>query len=218
MKASRTFAIAVLACLAAVFVPRDAAAQDAVQLDFRGGVSIPAGDLSTFVDPSPGFTIGVNVPVTERVSLRFDGGADIYSGGEVDGSLIASDGPDMSIARFMGGAAFHLVEATDESPFLVDANLGAGIGVLTAGRREFSLADGGVAIVDMTSAYFAGEGGLLLGYQIADQVDVFVSGQAILTLADEEDTAELGQLTTEGAPESLWSLPISAGLRFTFPR
>lgn len=219
MQSSRTVVFVVLAAVTALLLPRGLSAQGEVQIDFRGGLAVPVGDLGNFVDPSPGFTIGVNVPLVEHVSLRFDGGADIYGGGDIDGSVVGEDvdGPDLTLTRFTAGAIAHLVRPED-SPFLVDANLGGGVGILTSNRTEFSIPNGGVAIVDLGEAYFTGAGGVLLGYVISDQVDVFVSGQAFLTLADDEDTQSMGFLTTEGAPETLWSFPFSVGLKFNFPR
>lgn len=217
MQSSRTWTIVVIAALAVMFLPRGVVAQDAVEIDFRGGVSVPAGDLSTFVDPSPGFTVGVNYPLTERLALRFDGGADIFSGGEIDNTLVSQEGPDMSLIRFTGGLNYSLKDATEASPFLADVNVGGGIGVLTSNRRSFSGEGGLTTTVDLSELFPAAGGGLLLGYRFADQAELFASGQAYLTMADEEDLSSLGQLTEDGAPETLWSFPISVGLRFSFP-
>lgn len=217
METCRKFACYVLVAMLGIFLPQSLTAQDRVSLDFRGGLSIPAGDLSTFVDASPGFTVGVDVPVHERVSIRVDGGADLYTGGEIENPVVAAgtEGADLSLVRFTGGAAVHLIRAED-SRFLVDGNVGAGVGILTSERREFSLGGGDVAIVDLSETYLTGQGGLLLGYRLSEQVSVFASGQAFLTLADEEDTFSLGLLTTDGPPENLWSFPVSVGLKFDF--
>lgn len=219
MQSGRVFAFTLVAALAAVLLPRGLTAQQPVQLDFRGGISVPGGDLSNFVGVSPGFTIGVDYPVHERISLRVDGGADIFSGDDIEGSLVSADrdGPDLSVTRFTGGAVFHVL-ADDDNPLVVDANLGGGVGILTSSRTEYSLPGGGVAIVDLSEVYFTGEGGLLFGYRLGEQVSAFVSAQAYLTLADEEDTSQVGLITDEGAPETLWSFPLSAGLKFSFPR
>ena len=210
--------VAAAIAVTTMLLPESLAAQDEVTFDVRGGVSVPAGDLSTFVDPSPGFTVGIDYPLADRVFLRFDGGADLFAGGEIDNALVEGEAPDLSVVRFTGGLGYRLLRPDDDSRLSADAHLGAGVGILTSERRSFSLPAGGVAIVDLSELYFAGQGGLLLGYRLADQVDVFVSGQAFLTLADEQDTDDLGLLTTEGAPETLWAFPVSAGLQFRFPR
>lgn len=211
-----------LACLVALFaavLPRGAAAQDHVAVDFRGGVAVPTGALADAEDLGPAFTIGLNIGLMPRVAIRVSGGADILKGTDLS---IGRKAPDLSFTHLDAGVLVHLMDPASESRFKADLNVGGGISVLTSGRETYStVVNGtpGTVIVDYSKLYPGATAGLLLGYQLAPKVDVFVSAQGNLTLAKKDDpnSVNLGLIAPETQPlGTVFSFPISAGLRFNF--
>lgn len=211
-----------LVCLVALFaavLPRGATAQDHVAVDFRGGVAVPTGNLADAEDIGPAFTIGLNIGLMPRIALRVSGGADILQGTDLS---TGAQAPDITLTHFNGGVLFHLMPPASDSRFKADLNVGGGISIITSGREIFStVVNGtpGTVIVDYSNLYPAINAGLLLAYQLAPQVDVFVSGQGNLTLADENNinSQQLALIAPETQPlKNVFTFPIAAGLRFNF--
>lgn len=226
MLSTRKVASAVLAAfLALTMATATVDAQEAVSLDFAGGVGIPASDLADFQDFGPAFGIGLDVRVHPRVSLRASGGAEIFSGAEIDNAFdnaVATDGlADFSVVHFNGGGVLH---AVDQDPWRVDVNGGAGISILTSERQELSgvpQADGGTgtAFIDLSEVLFNVTGGVDIGYLVSEQVEFFVGGDAHVFFIDEEDrdVRALNNVAPDlEAPSTGWSIPVAAGVRFHF--
>lgn len=224
MLSTRKLASTVLgAFLALTMAAAPVDAQEAVTLDFAGGVGIPAGDLADFQDLGPAFDIGLNVRVHPRFSLRASGGAEIFRGTEIenafDNSISENGFVDFSTVHFNGGGVFHVLP---DGPWRVDFNGGAGITILTSERGEFSGAGDDaslVEIVDLSETYFNVTAGLDIGYMVSEQVELFVGGDGHLFFVDETSEA-LGSLNNIApglsAPSSAWSVPVAGGVRFHF--
>ncbi len=224
MLSTRKLASTVLgAFLALTMAAAPVDAQEAVTLDFAGGVAVPAGDLADFQDLGPAFDIGLNVRVHPRFSLRASGGASLMQGAEIENAFDASipeDGfVDFNTVHFNGGGVVH---AVNQGPLSVDFNAGAGISILTSQRGEFSGAgDEGqfVEVVDISETYLNVTAGLDIGYMVSEQVELFVGGDGHVFFMDEDGEAE-GALNNIApglsAPSKGWSVPVAAGVRFHF--
>lgn len=226
MLSTRKFATTVLAgFLALTMATAPVDAQEAVTLDFAGGVGVPAGDLADFQDIGPAFDIGLNIRVHDRFSLRASGGAEIFGGAEIANAFdqrVATDGlADFSAVHFNGGGVLH---AVNEGPWRVDFNGGAGVTILTSERQELSgvpQEDGGfgTTFVDLSELYFNVTAGLDLGYMVSEQVEFFVGGDGHIFFMDEdgENEQSLNLIAPNlSAPSTGLSFPIAGGVRFHF--
>lgn len=199
-------------------------AQQAVTLDFAGGVGVPAGDLADFQEYGPAFDIGLNVQVHDRFSLRASGGASILAGKEIENAFdpfVVENGlADMSTVHFDGGGVVHLTP--DSERFTADLNAGAGVSILTSERQELTGAggvSGGTAIIDISDLFFDVTAGLDVGYRISEQVSAFAGADGHLMFIDETDDAiaDLGLVAPNlEPPSSGLTIPVAAGLRFHF--
>lgn len=217
MKKVHSLALTVLAAGALALAPQGLLAQQEITTDFSGGAAIPGGDLSDAVKLGPGFTIGLGFRVHDRVSIRAEGGADIFAG--EDFSTVTEptfEGPDLTVTRLDAGLVLHAITAEQTDGFWVDADVGAGVHILTSDRFERQILANQVTIIDVSKAYFGAKGGLTFGYRFTDQVSAFVGGDAYLTMADTEDTASYNDIPGVAPLETLWTFPVTAGLKFHF--
>lgn len=225
MLSIRKIASAALAVLAVAALSTGATAQEAITLDFAGGVGVPVGDLADFQDLGPAFDIGLDVRVHPRFSLRASGGAEIFSGSEIENAFdnaVATDGlADFSAVHFNGGGVFHVLP---EGPWRVDFNGGAGVTILTSERQEVSgvpQTGGGTGtdIVDLSELALNVTAGLDIGYMISRQAELFVGADGHYFLLDEEGE-NLGALNNIApdleAPSSGFTFPVAGGVRFHF--
>lgn len=217
MKKVHSLALAALVAAALALAPPSAVAQQEITTDFAGGVAVPAGDLSDAVKLGPGFTIGVNFRVHDRVSIRTEGGADIFAGESFSSSANpAFEGPDLTLTRLDAGLVFHGLSAEETDGPWVTVDVGAGVHILTSDRFERQVLPAQVTIIDVSSLYFGAKGGLDVGYRFTDQVSAFVAGDAYLTMADERDTRGYQDIPGVSPMETLWTFPVTAGLKFHF--
>lgn len=218
MKKVHSLALAAFAAAALALAPHSALAQQEITTDLGGGVAIPGGDMSDAVKLAPAFTVGLNFRVHDRVSIRAEGGADLYPGEEFSTPTNPSFvGPDLTLTRLDAGLVFHALTAEQTEGFWVDADVGAGVHILTSDRFEQNVrAALGPTIIDISTAYFGAKGGLDFGYRFTDQISAFVGGDAYLTMADEEDTAGYAAFPGVSPMETIWSFPVTAGLKFHF--
>lgn len=217
MKNVRSLAVAAFAAAAVALAPQSVMAQQEITTDFSGGIAIPAGDVSDAVKVGPGFTVGLNFRVHDRVSIRAEGGADLWQGEDFSTTTEPSfEGPDLTVTRLDAGLVFHALTPDQTDGFWVDADVGAGVHILTSDRFERQIRENRVTILDVSSAYFGAKGGLDFGYRFTDQISAFVGGDAYLTLADEEDTDGYSDIPGVSPLETIWSFPVTAGLKFHF--
>lgn len=226
MLSTRKLASTVLgAFLALTMAAAPVDAQEAVTLDFAGGVGMPAGDLADFQDIGPAFDIGLNIQVHPRFSLRASGGAEIFEGAVIENAFdnaVTTDGLEsFSAVHFNGGGVFHVV---NQGPWRVDFNGGAGVTILSSKRQELSgvpQQDGGTgtAFIDLSELALNVTAGLDIGYMVSEQVEFFVGGDGHVFFLDEnsEGLSGLNVVAPDlAAPSTGWSVPVSGGVRFHF--
>lgn len=226
MLSTRKLASTVLgAFLALTMVAAPVDAQEAVTLDFAGGVGIPAGDLADFQELGPAFDIGVNIGLHPRFSLRASGGVEFMDGQFPPNSTAGDqfDMPDQELIHFNAGAVFHALP--DNERVSLNLNLGAGATIWTSRFEEISVvANGtpGIVEVDVNEIGFGGTAGLDIGYMVSDQVEFFVGGDGHLFIIDDESDSvrELTLLSSsmgpDDAPSTGFSFPVAGGVRFHF--
>lgn len=216
MKQFRSFVIAALAVATLALLPRGTAAQQEITVDFAGGIAVPTGDVSDVVDVGPAFTVGLNLPVHDAVSIRVGGGADFWTGkDDLVGEIGTFEGPNLTHTRLNAGIALHAVKADDDQGAWVDVDIGGAYNIITSERFERQTGPGDVTIIDLSEGYIGAKGGVDVGYKFSDQVSAFVGGDVHLTFADEEDSAGYADLGVEPF-ESVISIPLQAGLKFHF--
>ncbi len=201
---------ALIAALALV-IPAPSVAQQNFSLEARGGVAVPASDLSDLLDVGPTFGLGFAYNLSSRIALRIDGDVDVLSGVEADGAGPAA--PDMNIFHYNAGLAASLVDPL-RSSWNIDINLGGGASTFDSDSFQV----GGTAR-DFSQTYFTANGGLRVGYDVSSNVNVFLGGQAYLMFTDEAETAVFAQLRSDIDPngfDTAWTFPLTAGVALRF--
>lgn len=199
----RNVGIGATAIVAALAFASPALAQGQWSFDGRGGVAVPVGDLSDVADAGPTFGVGIGYWFSDRVAVRVDGDLDLLSGKDSEGTGPAL--PDMNLWHYNAGVEVNVVEPS--SPWDFTLNIGGGLSTLDVDGDEGTP-------TDLSETYFTGNGGLLVGYDVSPNVNIFARGQWYLVFSDEEDTAPLADLIGEtGGFDTLNSLPITVGVR-----
>lgn len=211
----RTIGAALALAVAAALAPADAQAQGAEHpwsIDARGGIAVPAGDLSDAVDVGPSFGLGIAYRIHPRIALRVDGDLDVYSGADLETAGGQVELPDLNLWHYNAGLAFE-VTRPGASPWDVTANLGAG-----ATTFDGDAPAGGGSTVDdggLSETYFTANGGLRVGYDVHESVNVYAGGQWYLAFTDEEDTAGVAGPEAQGF-DTASSIPLTLGVKIRF--
>lgn len=197
------------------------AQDDAVELDFRGGVNVPSGDMSDLFDTSVTFGMGLNIPVFTRTDLRIRGSADLLKGADIESGIGSGrEVASLDLVHFQAGPSFNLIEAGRTGGFTVDAFALGGVTVASSEDEQYSGPAGGALIVDLSTAWPSATGGVQLGYQATERVNFFVQGNADVIFADEDETRKFTRLgpiaTNEGLGTEL-TFPLTAGVKLNFP-
>jgi len=206
------------ALLAATFaLPGAARAQQAGKwtVDARGGIAVPASDLSDLENVGGNAAVGVAYWVHPRIALRVDGSVDLLSGKDSsDQGVLVAQVPDMTLWHYVGGLEFRLTPP-EATRWDVTVNLEAGATTMdTDDDPIFTTGPGGGP--DFTQTYFSGNGGLRAGYWVTPRVNVFVSGQAHLIATDEQDTRVFSAFSSDVDPSGFssgWTFPVQAGVK-----
>lgn len=200
-----TYAIAALLVFGMV---GSADAQQGVTIEARGGIAIPTSDLSDLADEGPSFGVGISFPLSNRLRVRVDGDVDLLSGNDASGT--GPEGPDINLYHYGAGLEYALVQP-GASRWGIDVNVGAG--ATTFDADEFDVMG---TMVDFRETYFTANGGLTLGYQISERINIFVGGQAFIMFADEDDTAIFSAINSELDPagfDNVVTNPLTAGFK-----
>lgn len=181
-------------------------------IDGRGGIAVPAGDLSDAVDVGPTFGLGIAYRVHPRVSIRVDGDVDVYSGADVQTAAGTVELPDLNLWHYNAGVGVELTEP-GASRWDVTANVGAG--ATTFDGDAFTT--NGTTVDGLSETYFTANGGLKFGYDVSRNVNVYAGGQWYLAFTDEEDTAGLTPGGQQGSGlDTASSIPLTLGLKLKF--
>ena len=195
------------ALLVLLLAPAPGAGQEQpLAFELRGGVGLPAFDLADRADPGFAFGLDLAHRLTPRVSLVAGGDVELLAGAGGDGAV---DHPDVNVWHYGVGVEAQLLD-----PARTWWRLSASAG---AGGTTFDVASGGASSTE--PAVYAG---LELGWDASEEMDVFVGVRSWVAFAgestlgpDPRDTAPVGD-AAGGDGDTLWSFPLTAGVRLTF--
>lgn len=220
---TRTLGAALALVFAMALTPVPSHAQGVDQpwsIDARGGIGVPAGDLSDLADVGPSFGLGVAYKIHPRIALRVDGDLDIYSGADFESQAAQPQAPDLNLWHYSGGVEFEITRP-GASRWDVTANLGAGATTVdgdafTGGPVENPNTE--TTEIDFNETYFTANGGLKVGYDVHRNVNVYAGGQWFLTFADEDDTAVFDPVSggEVQAFDTMSSIPLTLGVKLKF--
>lgn len=199
-----SFATFILLALGAAS-PSQAQMMDSPQwtVDGRGGLTLPTGDVSDLAIESTGVAldIGVGYHLTPRFVVRADGGAEFFRGS-------FSNAPNIRFFHYNAGVEAELTRP-DGGPLDVTVNVAGGFSKWDT-ERAVPVSGG-----TFSETYPTFNGGVQVGYDVAPNLNLFLSGQWYQQFTDEDETAPLAEISPDldGGFSSASSLPISLGLR-----
>lgn len=207
---------AALLVLCAAAGPAPAAGQEegTLSLVAEAGLGLPVGDLGDVSDPGPAFRFGAEYALSPAAGLLGSVQAEVFSAVTAAGG----QGPTVRLFRFLVGPTYAVVRPDARRGFRLSVHAGVGGTAFSAGRT-FVGSGSDVRIIDLNSFYFGLGGGLSAGYELSPTVGAYLSVDGSLSFADEADTEVFGFLVPGLEPfSSLVSVPLTAGVRLSFPR
>jgi hypothetical protein len=189
-------------------------------IEGNAGVAIPMGDLSDMAGSGVTFGGAASYFLNPRFALRVEGSVDLYGAG--DGISSGAD-PDLTAIHFTGGFEYHFSDPTSDLMFTLDLGAG-GVTFDTDMFTVVGLPVGGQTTGNFDQTYFALNSGLQLGYNFSrhaqtgtPMVTIFIGADLHLMFADEVDSTLLAALYNTSRLGTVYSLPITAGLRLNIP-
>lgn len=181
--------------------------------DARGGVAIPAGDLSEVADAGPTIGAGFAYFLNPRFALRLDGNVDLMKGKDEGGA----DAPDLRAWNYTGGVEIHVTEPSERGlSFLFD--LGAGGVTFDSDRFAGELGTGQqFTNARFRNTYFALKGGARLGVNVSEVANLFLSGGVRLLFASEDGSQLLAAFYGVEPFSTVFTIPVEGGLRINIP-
>lgn len=152
-----------------------------IDVEVRGGVAVPAGDLNEVGATGASFGAGLIYELSDYFSLRLDGDLELLSERDV-GSWIM---PRTFLWHYHAGLDIDVVRP-ESSPWRVQ--LRGGAGATTYDTEPFEK-DGD----DFIDTYFSVSGGVAVGREVWNDIEIGVVGQAFIVFTDEDRTAELAE-------------------------
>lgn len=178
-----------------------------VSVDARGGIAIPVAEMDALAQTGASVGGGVAFHLSRHLALRADAEYQLLTGARTsDGVLFA----DMNSLNVTGGLEVHFLSG--ETPWTGTLSLGGGISTLVT---EDTTDDGTVAPVDSDLTNVALRGGSKLGYQVSDQVDVYLEPAVYLDIFERDETRSFAAASTDVSPFDVgWVVPVQLGVRF----
>lgn len=211
MRTLKTTGIAAMAA-ALAFLPSQLDAQQLdpdlqdrdLNLSVRAGSSMPAADLAEITNDF-GTALGAELalPLNQRVSLTVDGNLDMF-----DGATVAI--PNMRLWHY--GAGVNVETTPVRNPWSVI--ISGGVNATTWDSDTFDPTDDSG---DFTETYLGLNGGVQVGYEINESVDVALRAASYVTFADEEDTEALTSLNGAEPFGTAVTVPLTAQVSIDIP-
>lgn len=173
---------------ALLLLPASLPAQERTAVSVRGGFYVPTFDITDIAETGPGFGLGVQVPIGERLFAR--AAADFGSH-----DVVGGDELDVQVNHYIVGLGLPLVEAADDNPWRVSVNAGAGL-------MTFDV-DGPSEQNSYPAINVGGE----IEYVLSETVSLLLSPQGDIAFVDEEDGF---------TGSTAWVWPFTAGAKFRF--
>ncbi|MDP2496510.1 MAG: hypothetical protein Q8W44_00825 [Candidatus Palauibacterales bacterium] len=213
-RVSAILAAAAAALLFAVPKPMFAQQPGTIDLTAGAGVGLPTGSLADISDLGPAFLFAADYGVSPGLAIRGGVGAEVFESVTATGG----EGPTVRLFRLTVGPSVTLVSSAGETGLRLRARGGIGGTAFTAGRTLVGTGSN-VRAIDFTEVYLALDGGVDAVYAFSRSVGAYLSAGASMSFAAEEDMEVFTFLDPDVEPfSSLVSVPITAGVRLTFPR
>ncbi|MFQ5690289.1 MAG: hypothetical protein ACE5HQ_08455 [Gemmatimonadota bacterium] len=194
--------------------PVSAQEKGEVDLSFFGGVGVPVSDLQDLFDVGPAFGVDVDYYLGSRLAVRLEGSGEALSG--VDDLPSGNQPPDLTLVHGTLGLKYRLI-APATSRFSVDVNAGGGITVFST-ERVIIAQNNQAAEIDISKTYPAINGGVRIGYDVSDLINVFVGGSIDLTFGDSDELDVFQVLDPSiSSFDTFYSIPLVGGISFKFP-
>ena len=213
--AGRPLRLILLACLLggtlSVVSVHQAQAQSSmagkVLVEATTGLSIPARNISKYVDVGPQFGIRVAYPIAPKLYLGAQTGLELFPGTEV---VPLEKAPDVSAWRYQGGIEAIMLPPTPHG-WTMTANLDVGATTLTSDKF---VPVNGTDKMDYSNTFVSAAGGLRVGYAISPRVTIFADGEAHWIGATKKKTEDLAQFDHSHLfPfDSAVTIPLTIGL------
>lgn len=163
------------------FLP--AHAQSSLDLEFRGGTAVPAGDMAEISAPGGSVGLGAAWRFHDRLALRVDGDLEVLGENRAGGLPRGTVMPRTYLWHYHAGLELDVVNAPD-SPWRL--RLRGGGGGTTYDTELFE--DGHDDFLD---TYLSVSGGVAAGRQVSPSLEMGVVAQAFITFTDRDRTGEL---------------------------
>jgi hypothetical protein len=189
-------------------LPRGAGAQ-ALVVEPQIGISLPRGELSSFVEH--GVTTGARVEYSRWTKLGFvaEAGAEFLRGKPFMPGTSRPKGPDLSVLNYTVGAKAALVAPPGMARITGEIQAGG----RTYRSESFAMPEGSAKTFNHTYPTVAG--GLRLELPVREGWDIVASGKATYSPIDEDDTVELSEYTRGWVNtfDQAVTVPFSLGVR-----
>lgn len=200
MKNGRGYgAVVVVAALIAAAVGTPARAQQGIAMEARAGVAIPTGDLADTQEAGLTAGLGLGFDVGGRVAVTGDVELGTFGEGLDDVEPGSSVAADLSLWHVTGGIEFRLLDPT-MTYWALSIHGGAGITAFDPDPGE-------------GHTYPTGRAGLKLGYRFSPDASFVFDVRTNVLFVDEADFQDTGFDVESG---TIWTLPVTAGLRLSF--
>lgn len=190
-------AAAVLLLGAATWTP--AQGQQGISVEGRAGLAVPTGDLADTHDPGLAAGLGLGFDVGSRVVLTGEVEIGTYGGGLVVEEPDLAVETDLSLWHVTGGVEFELLDPT-MTYWTLAVHGGGGITAFDPDSGE-------------GHTYGTAQGGLKLGYRFSPEASFVAGVRTYVLFVDEADFQDTGFVV---GGDTIWTLPITAGLRLSF--
>lgn len=182
-----------------------------ISVDPRAGLAIPVADLDELAQTGASFGGGVALHMSRRIALRADAELQLLTGARTpppENLLFA----DMTSLNLTGGLEVNLLEP--DTRWTGSLSLGAGISTL---ETEDTTDDGAAPPVAADLTNFALRGGMRLGHQVGERLDVYLEPAVYLVVLDRDETRAFDAASAHVRPFDVgWTIPLQAGVRFHF--
>lgn len=209
MRIGRIASVSAVAALLALVAPGELLAQeDAWNVGGQFGLGVPAANVSDLVNTGVSGGFHGTYYLSPRVGLTGGVDIDVFPGKDVNRPTRNSL-PDMDFYHYTGGLEFRVVDPEASS---VDFNVNVRLGGTTVDADPVPTRIG--PRLRVTESYVAATGGARLGVDVAENVNLFLSGQYYQVFSDEDETYGLGAVIGQSTGfSSMGVFPLTIGLR-----
>lgn len=174
------------------------------------GVAIPAGGLADVTSTGVAVGGGLIYRFQPHFAVRADVNADMLDG---TSDSFGNQFPSMKLLHVTGGFQVDLPKPDwQDVPLTTSVDVGLGLTHMSTNESDVPAPVGG-----FSKTFFAATGALRLGWRFDPHVEAFAQGRTYLTMGKRGDLLVFTNHSPEvGFLRTLWSFPITAGLRLSF--